>query len=371
MRYDVVIAGAGPAGLSTAIRFAQHGLNVHVVDPKEHPIDKPCGEGIMPTGVKLLHELGVLQRIDPSERFAFEGIQYFADGLSAQGRFRNHHGLGVRRTALSKAFFDRAQEFKNISFEREKIKGFTRGGSEIGVSTFSSRFRCRFLIGADGLRSRIRTLANLDGGLSRLKRYGTTQHYNVTPWSKCVEIYFSTGLEAYVTPLSATGVGVAFLFNKAIFQKDSNDDHLAALLSKFPDLGRRLRNMTPVGPCQSIGPLHRRTISSIDDKIALVGDASGYIDAITGEGISLALEQSEALVDIAAPILKAPDAHLTKKSLGRYEKQVKVIKRNYTITTTLSLFIARFPPLRNTAIRFLQTRPRLFQALLQFNMNEF
>src|SRR5512135_476662 len=92
---DLVVVGGGPIGLATAIEAALAGMVVTVIEPRPSPVDKACGEGLMPAARQGLLRLGV----EP-EGMDFHGIRYLAPGASAVARFRRGPGLGVRRTTL-------------------------------------------------------------------------------------------------------------------------------------------------------------------------------------------------------------------------------------------------------------------------------
>ena len=99
-RVSTLILGGGPAGLATALAVRERGLDVEVLDRFHPPIDKPCGEGILPAGLDALDRLGVsCAELGGRE---IRGIRYVdvPSGRTAEGRFSGRPGLGVRRTAL-------------------------------------------------------------------------------------------------------------------------------------------------------------------------------------------------------------------------------------------------------------------------------
>src|SRR5579871_2676335 len=100
---DVLVVGGGPVGLATAIACARAGLTVSVAEPRGGPIDKACGEGVMPAAVRRLADLGVTPY-----GHAIRGIRYLDDRHRADARFRRGDGLGVRRTVLHAALASRA-----------------------------------------------------------------------------------------------------------------------------------------------------------------------------------------------------------------------------------------------------------------------
>ncbi|MFP5286031.1 MAG: NAD(P)/FAD-dependent oxidoreductase, partial [Thermoanaerobaculia bacterium] len=278
---DLAVVGGGPAGLATAIRARLAGLDATVIERFHPPIDKACGEGLMPDAVARLREIGV----EPPG-FPFRGIRYVDGDLAAEGTFPQAGGLGVRRVQLHEALVRRAEETGV-----ELLWGVSAQGIEAdGVITDRGKIQARWIAGADGLLSRVRRWAGLEGGPGPLHRFGVRRHYTLAPWTDLVEVHWGPFCEAYVTPVGADEIGVALLWSDG---KSDFDD----LLERLPALQERLAG-APVGSRdRGAGPLHQKVLAVHRGNVALVGDASGYLDAITGEGMAVALHHSAALVD--------------------------------------------------------------------------
>lgn len=323
---DLLIVGGGPGGLATALHARAQGLSVIVAEPRTTPIDKACGEGLMPGGLAELTSLG----IDPAG-LPFRGIAYVSGHRRAEARFRTSAGRGVRRTTLHAALAARAKEQDTewLSARVTRVDQDATGVTAAGV-------RARWLVAADGLHSSVRRAVGINTVAGNPRRYGVRWHFVVPAWSEFVEVHWSPWGEAYVTPVEPDLVGVAILSRHR------------PELGWFPHLAAQLRGEAHGQP-RGCGPLRQVVSRRVAGRVLLVGDAAGYEDALTGEGISLAVKQAGAAV--AAIIDEAPSS---------YEAAWRRITRDYRLLTR-SLVLATAPQIgRRTVVPAAALLPSVF-----------
>lgn len=338
---DVFVIGGGPAGLAAAIAARLKGFDVIVADAARPPIDKPCGEGLMPDAFDALRGLGVyLADVAPS--FPFRGIRFHGAGVSVAASFPRGHGVGIRRTRLHEVLIDRARQIRVSMLWGTRVNGV----SEDSVLLDDAVVRCRWIIGADGQNSRVRHWAGLDAARHESARYGFRRHYRIAPWTDHMEIYWGAGCQMYVTPVSPREVCAAVI---------SRDSHLRFddALPLFPDLAGRLLDRYAATVERGSVTVSRRLRRVFDARTALIGDASGSVDAITGEGMSLSFHQALALADA-----------LSNNDLEAYQAEHRRCMRRPEFMARLILSLDRFPWLRPVALHGMALEPAIFEKLL-------
>jgi flavin-dependent dehydrogenase len=343
---DVFIAGGGPAGLAAAIAARAKGLRVMVADAAQSPIDKACGEGLQPDSVTALRALGI--GFDPDLSAPIVGVRFVSCTASVQASFPSGLGTGVRRTILHRLLATRAEEAGVTLLWGHRVTGL----SGHSVKLQSETIRSQWIIGADGQGSRIRQWAGLDRKRRESFRFGFRRHYRMPPWSEFVEVHWGGDCQFYVTPIGRREVCVALI---------SRDSHhrIDDVLDGFPELQRRLRDVEFTsqerGAISASRSLHRVTRGPV----ALIGDASGSVDAITGDGIYLALRQSAALAE-----------SLADGCLARYQTSHSQIRRGPVFIEQMLLLLDRSPWLRKRVLRTLENNSAIFERMVAMHSGE-
>ncbi|HET6563331.1 MAG TPA: FAD-dependent monooxygenase [Marmoricola sp.] len=328
---DLLVVGGGPAGLAAAMYAVREGLDVTVLEQRAGVVDKACGEGLMPGALAALLDL----KVDPAGH-EISGIRYVAGPRSAEARFRQGPGRGVRRTTLHRAMREAALD-AGVRLEQRAAGPVTQDGG--GVS--AGGVRAGYCVAADGLHSPVRRALGLDAPPAGARRFGLRRHFRAEPWTSFVEVHWGGAAEAYVTPVAPEAVGVAMLTS----MRGSFDEHL----HRFPALAERLTE--PLGDVLGAGPLRQRSRARVRGRVLLVGDASGYVDALTGEGVALALAQARAAV-----------AAVRDGEPERYERDWHQVTRRYRLLTAGLLEATRWSPVRRALVPAATRLPTVFGA---------
>ena len=339
MHADLAIVGGGPVGLALALEAHARGLTPVVFEPREGAIDKACGEGLMPGALTALGMLGV----DPAGH-PIAGIRYRDARREVAHRFSGQPGRGVRRLVLHAALRARVDAL-GIEVRAEKAEAIAQNDAGVTVNGM----RARWLAGADGLHSRVRELVGLQprarGGRAGPPRFGLRRHYTIAPWSDLVEVTYLDDAELYVTPVDENTVGVAVLGGKPA--------DLDATINRAPELRDRLEGAEPASELRGAGALRQRSSARTAGRVALVGDASGYVDALTGEGLRVGFAQASVLAD-----------RLAADDQPGYERAWARATRDFRLLTA-GLLTAATSPARGLIVPAAARLPRVFGAVVE------
>ncbi len=342
-RWDVAVVGGGPVGLASALRASRAGLSVVVLERRTPPVDKACGEGLMPGGLRELELLGVEVPGRP-----LTGIRYTDGRREVAVPFGHGDGRGVRRTALAGSL-GAAVEAAGVPVLRRTVTGLEQADDEVLLAVEGAEpVRARHVLAADGLHSPVRHLLGLDHPVrpAAATRHGLRRHLRLAPWDDHVQVHWGPTAEAYVTPVADDLVGVALLTR----ERAGFDD----LLPQFPALARRLAGAERVGSTRGAGPLRRRSAHRVRGRVLLVGDAAGYVDALTGEGVALGLVQARCAVDA-----------VVSGDLARYERDWRSVNRRYTALTAGLVTATRLVPVRRAVVPAARLLPAVFGAAVR------
>jgi len=368
---DVVVIGGGPAGLAAAIVCATHGLTTRMVERHPSPVDKPCGEGLLPNGVAALARIGIEAELVAAHAQAIVGIRYHTpQGRMAEASFEGPTGLGIRRTDLSRVLFAHARTLPGLAVVTgEAAVAAVDDSGRPRVRAAGTTYRPKLVIGADGLHSRTRDSVGIAVERRGHSRWGCRQHFDGEPWTDHVEVYFARGFEVYVTPV-ARGVNVAVLWDTRVVHPPAGRSPVASLVAQVPALAPQLIRRAPSDPARAGGPFDVRVRRPWRLGVLLIGDAAGYVDALTGEGVGVALEQAALLSSTVVPALRRTPhgAVIDSDALARFAQAARSRSRSNRLLTRVLVRIAQHPALVEGIVGALASSPTLFAHLLDVNM---
>jgi flavin-dependent dehydrogenase len=382
---DVIVVGGGPAGASTAVRLARLGLGVTLVDRARFPREKPCAEYLGPEALRHLEGLDVLGAVEGLGGVRLSGMVVRSPSGSEFGaRFE---GVGVPRRDLDSILLDHARAagvrvvegFRVLRTNHEDTKDTKNpkgtGGRVTGIEgrddTGTLRVLRAFLvIGSDGLRS---TVARRIGGTRRAwspMRYACVAHFGGVAG-------VSDQVEMHVTPRGYVGIAdvgqghtsVAMVAPAERMQAASGDPaaFLEQWIASHSHLAERFRFAERLTPARVTGPFATFPRRVAAPGAALVGDAAGFLDPITGQGVASALRGAEILAPFAAESVAAMrlgDTRTADRALAAYARaHARSFRLQWLVDRIIAFVVAR-PALMDHAARALSVREGLADRLL-------
>jgi flavin-dependent dehydrogenase len=358
---DVVVVGAGPAGAAAALFAARRGRRVVIFDKQDFPRDKPCGEGLMPGGRPALRELGLEDDLVSGGAPPLQGIQFgLPEQPPAAVPFPAHDGeqagLGIRRLTFDARLADALGQHSEIQFcPHTEARDITTDANGMAtVITAAGEVRARFVAVADGLRSAFRHRLGWTVGPRSPHRYGIVAHWTmdgpVDPW---VRITFDRGLEVYEGPVAGNQRMVGLLC-----YHDRMHEFGGRLTSRYQEVAQALRpglrDADLVGPVSAAGPFWYSASTVAQGGVFLVGDAAGFTDPITAEGVAAGLRQARAF----AAALDTPNPERA------YRLEHRRMTKDPRRVAALLLQLSRTPALVERAIRSNGRSPLTLPKLL-------
>ncbi len=373
---DVLISGGGIAGSSLAILLGRLGFAVELFERGNFPKDKPCGEGLMPAGVAVLERLGLADSVGGAP---FYGVRYHFGRQTAEGRFPSAAGVpatgrGQRRLRLDAALFAAAAATPNVSAHTgARVEGpLVENKRVAGLIVDGQPRRALLTVAADGVHSLLRHRLGLEVPLRR-KRLGARAHFRLAPshsqppW---VDVFVCRGFELYVTPLPANEILVAGLAESGAlreFPSEGIEKSFFRWRSAVPALAARLEGAEQLSPVLCSAPLAGRARAGVSPGIVLLGDAAGFLDPITGGGMTQALVSAEILARHLAPFVGAMLATPFDKldrAMETFDRARRDFLRDYSLLTQMVLWLADHPRLAERSLSLLRSSPPLFSHLV-------
>jgi flavin-dependent dehydrogenase len=376
---DVIVVGAGPAGAAAGILLAERGLAVTVLDRARSPRTKICGEYLSPEGARILDRLGTLKAIDAAGALPLVGMRLTApDGRVLEGRYRaigawrphREGALAIPRAVLDAALSERLHATTADVREQVRVTDVVVEGQRVvGVRAIDAQgrrheLRAPLVIGADGRASVIAQRLGCRRP-HRLRRLALATYVAGLPGCRDVgEIFVDPPDYAILNPLAPDRANLSLVvpLGDAVPHSARLATFLEARARQLPHLARRLAGAERVAPVQAMGPLAYRVSAPRHGGVLLIGDAAGFYDPFTGEGIFAALRGAELAAESAARALAAGD--LSARALHGFHRARRDAFRAKARLARAIQFVIRRRWAANLVATALERRPGLLEVLL-------
>ena len=369
---EVVVVGGGPAGSAVAVFLRQQGHDVLLLDAARFPRDKICGESVSPGAWPLLHRLQADVGVRSLAPAAVRGMRLTApDGTTFEGRYRDTPtaGFAVRRTRLDQALLEVARVAGVEVIEGARVTDLTFGrGNVTGVVVATGeeerRLSCRLVVGADGRRSVVARRLGLLREHATLRRFAVRGHWQgMEGLADVGEMHVARGGYCGVAPLAASLANVAFVLDRRDMTSAAGDlegFYRREIERRWPRIAERLHRARLVAAPRAIGPLALTARRLSAPGAVLVGDAAGFYDPFTGEGVTLALRSAASAADVAHGALGRGSA----VDLRAYDRlRAAATRDKFRVNRALQVVVG-WPDLANAVARRLSRRPDLADQLV-------
>jgi len=352
MDADVVVIGGGPVGASLGMLLGRHGLRALVLDRGRFPRDKPCGEGLMPSGAAILSELDVDLAADGFP--AVRGVRYRMAGGGEVFAAFPRPGFGVRRLRLDALLAERAGVVSGVA-----ATALHPSPSGVEVETSSGTLRARAVVGADGLRSRVSAWMGWKRPPRPPLRHALVGHWEVDRHGlEEITVTLLGDAEVYVAPSGPSELLAAVLGPRGTLRLEGSsvtDSYRETVTRAHPEL----RTCDLCGGVWGAGPFRTAPATVAGGRVFLAGDAAGFLDPLTGEAMAAGLAQARALAGFLADDVDTAAA--------RYRRWHRTQWRRRRVVSRLALALTGSDRLARRAFAGVARRPGALERLLQVN----
>ena len=384
--YDVAVVGAGPAGSASALHLARRGWRVILLDKATFPRDKPCAEYLSPPAENLLRELGVMDHLEALHPGRLRGFRIFApNGSSFQADF------AATRDAGGRSYFETGLAIPRLTLDALLVRAARDAGVELSLGwrlanlerredfwkltpvteSESGVVQARLLLAADGVHSTVARRLGLHQPVRRLSKVALVAHMRgIEGLGEYGEIHVAGRRYVGLAPQELGEAGDR-LCNVALVVDEARDgkrvagrkeDFLLESLASFPRLRERLERAVFAGPTLTTSRLCVKARRLFADGLLLVGDAGGYYDPFTGEGIYRALRGAQLAAEVGDDALAREDLHAA--SLARYDRLCRAEFRGKRVVEGIIQTAVQVPPLSNHIARVMRRKAGMADTIV-------
>jgi geranylgeranyl reductase family protein len=369
---EIVVVGGGPAGCATAIFLKERGHDVLLIDAARFPRDKICGEGVSPEAWRLLRALGAAERVRAQAPHPLHGMRLTSpDGTSFVGEYGGDRepGFALRRFDLDLALLETARAHGVEVAEDTRATGLRVVDGVVTALSLSRHggpetvCEARLVVAADGRASLVARRLGLLREHPRLRKFAVRGHFeDVQGLTDYGEMHVGGGGYCGIAPLSGSAANVAFVLDRGEMAKAGGDVEAfyRETLHRWPRISERLARARLLAPPRAIGPLALEARAVSSPGALLVGDAAGFYDPFTGEGVTLALRSAEMAAEVASRSLRQGPAH----DLTDYDRLRRAATKDKFRLNRLLQFVVEWPSLSNAVAARLARRQDLADQLV-------
>jgi geranylgeranyl reductase family protein len=371
-KFDVIIIGAGPAGIICALQLAKKNYHIALIEKKQFPKDKICGDALsldVVNQLKLIDEKLYLKFLKFSNKIETYGVKIIAPNHQSFDIPFNYKGKPrvayvSKRKDFDNFLFNELKSFSNIKFfENTKVDNIDIVKKKVKVSFKDNHqkilvLESKIIVGADGTQSYVaKTLSNIKIDYRHYSAGLRVYYENVSDFNvgNFIELHFLKEilpgyLWIFPLPNNQANVGVGMLSKYVSKKKINLKSTLELIIKEHPQFKERFKNAKALETVKGFGlPLGNSKRNISGERFILLGDAAGLIDPFSGEGVGNAIRSARVGAEHIEKCFEINN--FSKKQNLAYDKEIyKRMGKEFTVSRSLQK-LCRYPKLFNFIVK--------------------